>query len=259
MGGDWIRLHRKALESRAWNQADPWLWKLWCWCLLRASWTENWKHGRRLSPGMFVTRRAEAAEQLNCHPSRVYRGLRILAEWGQISLEANNQFTVVTVCNWTLYQSEGVGPRTTGEQRVNNGRTTVEQPSLLVEELEESEECARGARRPRPPEKDPRVARGVRGVLGRLPAEGGQGEGRHGMDEAGPDAGAAGRHPGWPGAAQAQRGVGTRPRHLHSLSVPVPVAPALGGRDGRAGRADPGRDGRGADSARAAAARGGGA
>jgi len=105
---------------------------------------------------MFVTRRAEAAEQLNCHPSRVYRGLRILAEWGQISLEANNQFTVVTVCNWTLYQSEGVGPRTTGEQRVNNGRTTVEQPSLLVEELEESEECARGARRPRAPRKKTR-------------------------------------------------------------------------------------------------------
>lgn len=135
-GGDWLRLHRKALDSRAFS--DDWLWRLWSWCLMKACWREGWKDGRALESGQFATDRKAAADQLNVSPSKLYRGLQTLQEWGQIRLEANSRFTTVTICNWRTYQCEGCESEqpvnsgwTAGEQRVNSGDTPPPSPPLL--------------------------------------------------------------------------------------------------------------------------------
>lgn len=150
MAGDWVRLHRKALGSRVFS--DPWLWRLWCWCLLKACWKEGWKDGRQLLPGQFATGRNDAAEQLNVSPSKWYRGMRILAEWGQVSLSVNSRFTVVTVCNWRTYQYDHHDDRTTDEQQMNSGRTADGQPSLR-EEGEEGKEGHNGCAVRAPPSR----------------------------------------------------------------------------------------------------------
>lgn len=127
MAGDWLRLYRKSLDSRVFS--DDWLWRLWCWCLMKANWKTTWKEGRELQPGQFTVGRSEAANQLAVSPSRLYRGLHTLRDWGQIRLEANSRFTVVTVCNWKSYQPEDGADRTAGEQPVNSQRTAGEQPA----------------------------------------------------------------------------------------------------------------------------------
>lgn len=136
MVGDWLRLHRKSLDSRAFS--DDWLWRLWCWCLLKAGWKTQWKHGRELLPGQFATGRNLASEQLKVSPSKWYRGMHLLQEWGQIQLEVNNHFTVVTICNWQSYQPAEEEEWTADEQPADNQRTAGEQPvntpSLLGEE-----------------------------------------------------------------------------------------------------------------------------
>ncbi len=126
MAGDWIKLHRKCLDSRVWN-GDEFVWKLWCWCLVRASWKGDWKHSRKVESGQFVTGRHEAAEQLNCSPSKWYRGMRKLQDWGQIRMEANSKFTVVSVLNWSVYQGQDATARTASEQQVNSEWTASEQ------------------------------------------------------------------------------------------------------------------------------------
>src|SRR5215467_7399512 len=101
----WIKLHRELLDSRMFKDPDPWIWKIWCWCLLSASSTG----GRGLDPGQFVMELPAAARRLDCEPGRLYRGLCQLAEWGEICLDVGSRFTVVTVCDWALYRMEEAG------------------------------------------------------------------------------------------------------------------------------------------------------
>src|SRR5262249_47279470 len=147
----------KSLDSRVFS--DDWLWRLWCWCLMQACWKTSWKSGREIQPGQFATGRSSAAEQLRVSPSKLYRGLQTLAEWGQIRLEANSQFTVVTVCNWALYQGEEVTEWTAGEQQMDSAWTADEQPVdslLLREEGKEGKDTAPAP--PLRPRKKARVA-----------------------------------------------------------------------------------------------------
>lgn len=135
MAGDWLRLYRKSEDSRVFS--DDWLWRLWCWCMMRANWKTTWKDGREILPGQFTMGRIEAADRLKVSPSKLYRGLHTLRDWGQIRLEANSRFTVVTVCNWKTYQPENSEEWTAGEQPVNSQRTAGEQPADTLVRREE--------------------------------------------------------------------------------------------------------------------------
>ena len=128
----WLKLHRSSLDSRVFT--DDWLWRLWCWCLMRALWKRGWQLGCELHPGQFVTGREAAAERLGVSGSKWYRGMQKLQEFGQIELRANSRFTVVTICNWQVYQQEDPPQRTASEQPPNNKRTTSGQPANTLEE-----------------------------------------------------------------------------------------------------------------------------
>lgn len=145
MAGDWIRLHRKLLESAVFS--DDWLLKLWVWCLLRASYCDRQIGGFTVPAGSFVTGRFAAADELNVSPSKWYRGIHQLASLGMISLSASQERTIVTVCNWATYQSESAvreqqpdSNRTASEQQVNNERTASEQQSDTREEGKEGKD-----------------------------------------------------------------------------------------------------------------------
>lgn len=128
MRGDWIKLHRKAADTAVF--ADDWLWRLWCWCLIRA----RYRDGKGLKSGQFVTGRFSGSEMLGVSPSKFYRGLHRLEELGQITLEANSNRTTVTVVNWRTYQDDDQQEWTASEQQVNNQRTASEQPADTIEE-----------------------------------------------------------------------------------------------------------------------------
>lgn len=146
MAGDWIRLHRKLLDSAVFS--DEWLLRLWVWCLLRAGYCDRNIGGFTVPAGSFLTGRFAAADELNVSPSKWYRGIHQLASFGMISLSANKERTTVTVCNWTTYQSRDDvreqqvnSERTASEQQVNNKRTTDEQQ---MNTREEGKECKEG-------------------------------------------------------------------------------------------------------------------
>jgi hypothetical protein len=126
--GDWIKLHRRMLDSEVFY--DPWLCKLWIWCLLRASYTRREVFGMMIEPGQFVTGRISAAEELDASPSRVYRGFQTLQDLGCIKLDPDNKRTTITVCNWRTYQLEApeINPQVNSQRTA--GDTASGQPVI---------------------------------------------------------------------------------------------------------------------------------
>ena len=118
MAGNWIKLHRTILDHPVFH--DTWLFKLWCWCLLKANHTPGRFQTTPVPTGSFVTGRNRAASELDVHPSKWMRGIERLVELECISVKSNNHFTLVTVCNYTSYQRKTNRDRTTGEQPPDN-------------------------------------------------------------------------------------------------------------------------------------------
>lgn len=141
MSGDWVKLHRRSLESQVFS--DPALWHLFCWCLLRTNWKDGWFEGVKIPPGSFATGRDAAASQLGLSSSAWYRGIKKLEKIGVISLKANNRFTVISIVKWSFFQNSEQrmnNERTTDEQQADSQRTTDEQPADTIEEGKDNKE-----------------------------------------------------------------------------------------------------------------------
>lgn len=110
----WIRLWRKSLDSPSWE--DDGLWKVWCYCLVKANYQSQWVVvGRGSEPiwierGQFVTGRESLHKGCYPHTRRTkpsskttWRRLKNLEKMGNVSIKVSNQFSVVTVMNYDTY------------------------------------------------------------------------------------------------------------------------------------------------------------
>lgn len=120
MAGDWIKVHRKLVDSPIF--AHDGLFRLWCYCLMRA----NWKESRWIVPGTlseitiprgaFITGRESLHSALYGPDYRgetkpasrtIWRWLETLEQMGCISTRTvSNRCTIVTVCKYTTYQQQ---------------------------------------------------------------------------------------------------------------------------------------------------------
>ena len=126
----YIKLHRQLIESQIF--ANQTALKIWIWCLLKANYKERFislKIGKgditvKILPGQFIFGRLKAEEELNIDGSTIYRWIQKLESkaFGMITIEANNQYSIVSICNWGTYQSE----KEEREQLMSNQRTRHE-------------------------------------------------------------------------------------------------------------------------------------
>lgn len=113
----YVKLWRKAIESPVW--ADPDLWRTWCCCLMLANYKQVTvlldKGGSSitLQPGQFVTgqlsfHRLMYPKKRSSNPSSrtVWRWLHALENLENVSIKSSNKLSIVTVCNWEVYQSD---------------------------------------------------------------------------------------------------------------------------------------------------------
>jgi hypothetical protein len=101
-----------------------------------------------VSRGQLLFGRHKAEEELGIDGSLIYRALHKFEELGQINIQSNSQYSIITICKYDTYQSYDKDD----EQPMNNLRTTIEQPlnnertadeqrvNTYKEELEEIEE-----------------------------------------------------------------------------------------------------------------------
>lgn len=133
----WISVHRKIINNPVFQ--DPYLFKLWMYCLLKASHKEHkqlvGKEIVTLQEGQFIWGRNEAANELNHgtrpkeqkSPSTWERYLKLLEELEMLNRITNNKYTIVNIVNWSVYQDYKIGNEQDVEQQMNNERTADEQ------------------------------------------------------------------------------------------------------------------------------------
>lgn len=97
------------MESSVWKK-DSYL-KVFLWCLLKAN------HGTIKFPfnggditigrGQFITGMRQALKELkSLTPMQWRSALSYLKKTGRINIQTTNRFTIITVCNYDIYQNE---------------------------------------------------------------------------------------------------------------------------------------------------------
>jgi len=108
--GNWIKLYRKSINSVVFKNCA--LWHLWCFLIMRTSFKRDfvlWKTGRSnttilVQPGQVVFGRNQWAKQLNIHPSTLWDRIKKLERMGNIEIQPNTHYSIITICNWDTYQ-----------------------------------------------------------------------------------------------------------------------------------------------------------
>jgi hypothetical protein len=125
-----ISLHRALLDSMIFSSQTGL--KIWIWLLLKASFKKRYvplKIGKgettvTIERGQLLFGRYKAEEELCIDGSTIYRWIKKLEENEMILIQSNNQYSIITICNYDTYQSGN----TNEEQPMNNQRATNEQP-----------------------------------------------------------------------------------------------------------------------------------
>ena len=128
MNDGYVKLYRRTLESRVFQNGD--LLKVWVWCLLKATHKEIWvsvNTGRgetevHLMPGQFIYGRKSAAKELRMPESSIRNRMVKLKNMQNLDMQVNTHFTIVTIINWGIYQSvENKKDRQKDNQRTTKG------------------------------------------------------------------------------------------------------------------------------------------
>lgn len=102
----WIKLHRKLLSSKIFNNEK--ILKIWIWCLLKASSQEYetlvGMTNIKLERGQFVFGRKKAAEELKMNENTIYKYMKVLEKEQNINIKSNNKYSIVTIEKWGQYQ-----------------------------------------------------------------------------------------------------------------------------------------------------------
>ena len=125
MGGErytFIKLTRSLVYSDSFMSEK--MLKVWIWCLIKANYEAKnvpvkVGSGQRLVPvkrGQFIFGRWTASEELNMAGSTVTSIMKKLQQMGNISIAPDNQFSIVTVSKYDLYQGSELYGSTTNEQ-----------------------------------------------------------------------------------------------------------------------------------------------
>lgn len=130
-----IWLHRQLLDSSVF--ASEKRLKIWIWILLKASYKNRSvpvKIGAgqsivNLKRGELIFGRFSAEESLNIDGSTIYKILKYFESEKMINIKSNSHYTIITICNYDIYQSNNTCEVTAEEQQSNNQVTAEEQPS----------------------------------------------------------------------------------------------------------------------------------
>lgn len=141
MTNGYILLSRDLLESDVF--ASQKLLKIWIWCLLKANHKDRTiplKIGKgerlvKVKRGSFLFGRMKAEDELYIDGSTIYKLMKRLSELDMISIKSNNQYSIITICNYNTYQDPNNYKVTTKEQPSNNQVTSEAQQSNTTKKV----------------------------------------------------------------------------------------------------------------------------
>lgn len=130
----WIKLFRSMME---WQWYDDIVTRgIFIHCLLRANHTATKWHNIDLEKGQFVTSLKNFADENGISVQTLRTHLKRLKSTGELTIKTTNKYSIVTVCNYSLYQcsDEGINMQTntqpnkqlTSKQQTNNNQLTTD-------------------------------------------------------------------------------------------------------------------------------------
>ena len=129
-----IFLNRKLLDSAVF--ASEKRLKIWIWLLLKANYKNSFlsvKIGKgesiiEIERGQLLFGRFKAEETLNIDGSTIYKILQYFESEEMIEIKSNNHYTIISICNYDIYQQSEKTKVTAIKQPLNSQLTTIEQP-----------------------------------------------------------------------------------------------------------------------------------
>lgn len=160
-----IKLHRKMLDWEWYSDAN--VKSVFLHLLLTANFTSTRWRGIEIEAGQRIIGVEKLGSQLGLTRQQTRTALNKLKSTGEITIESTSKYTLVTVCNWEEYQSEGekATNKTPSEQPTDNHQVTINQPtnnhSVRKKELKNLRTKVKGITRARavsPPVSMPEVS-----------------------------------------------------------------------------------------------------
>jgi hypothetical protein len=139
MNQGWIKLWRKSLDSGLLKKHR--LWAFWTYCLLKATHKETTVvvgcQQIMLRPGQLIIGRKKAAEETGLSEQEVRTCIALLIKWKNITSKPTNKFTIITIANWGLYQSDNLkstSKSTSNQPAVNHIQEQKNEKNIIYSE-----------------------------------------------------------------------------------------------------------------------------
>lgn len=136
MNERWIKLHTKFSEWEWYT--DPVTKVVFLHLLLKANWKPTRWKGVEIGVGQLVIGRKALAEELGLTERNIRTALEHLKETGEITIQATNKYSLVTIENWGKYQGcdiesdqQNANNRPATDQQNANKTPTTDQPQPL--------------------------------------------------------------------------------------------------------------------------------
>jgi hypothetical protein len=119
---DFIKLHRSITQWEWWNNHNTT--RVFLYCLLRANWKDDYFQGTPVPRGSFITSYQRLAQETGLTSKQIRVALNNLKRTNEVAHEGHTNYSVVTIINYNLYQSNGTQE---GIVRANEGQTKGKQ------------------------------------------------------------------------------------------------------------------------------------
>lgn len=104
MAGNFIKIDRKILKWEWWNDINTF--RLFMYMLISAYWKDGNYKGKIIERGSFPSSISELSKETNLSVMEIRTSLKHLQLTGEITSKATNKFTIFTVVNYNLYQTD---------------------------------------------------------------------------------------------------------------------------------------------------------
>lgn len=123
-----IKLDRKILDWEWYRDINTKT--LFLHCLLKANWKDGRFQGVDIPRGSFATSYQSLADETGLSVKNVRTAINHLKTTGEVAVNRHPKFSVITVKNYCLYQTDGI---ITGSQLAEDGQSTGSQPATIEE------------------------------------------------------------------------------------------------------------------------------
>lgn len=120
MNDGYILLHRKIIDWQWYSNKNDRI--LFIHCLLKANWKNGWFRGVEIKRGSFATSLQNLSKECGLTLQQTRTSINHLISTCEITYEASNQFSIITINNYDKYQLDNTrnNNQITNEQQTNN-------------------------------------------------------------------------------------------------------------------------------------------